>query len=100
MCVSIPRRRSKVNTNKPDSIRVAAIYERNSARRLLRYTRAKAILSIQSKPVMMSVRDMKKFVTECLLLDQLCVSNRLEKATSVPFRFTSIPIPPLANEPS
>jgi hypothetical protein len=35
----------------------------------LRNTTAKAILSIQSKPVIISVRDMKKFVTECLLLD-------------------------------
>jgi hypothetical protein len=98
MWVNIPRRRSKVNTNKPASISVAAIYERSSARRLLRYTRAKAILSKQSKLVIKSVRDIKKFVTECLLLDQLCVSNRFEKATSVPFRFTSIPTPPVANE--
>src|SRR6266487_6094283 len=67
--VSMPRRRNKVKTKRPNSSRLAAIYERISVRCLLRNRIAHIIFRIQREPVNTSVRDIKKFVTECLLLD-------------------------------
>jgi hypothetical protein len=69
MWVSMPRRRNKVNTKNPNSSMPAAVYERTSVRCLLRNMIANTIFKIQRKPVITSVREIKKFVTRCLLLD-------------------------------
>jgi hypothetical protein len=90
MWVRMPRRSSRVKINRPSSRRLAAMYEEISVRCLLRNTIANRMFMIQSAAVIMSVREIKKFVNVCLLLVLCCYVAVIPLCTPIGVTFTQL----------